>query len=112
MSGYSHWNNDVPRGQRPTLTECSESNRALAEYSRTWRAIRATDAERNDSESQTNQIAPIKETSSVDGVFFDGEKLSLSQEGEQFAPVGNYSTPLNETALAPVPDGKEIQQST
>ena len=27
---------------------------------------------------------------------------SLSNEGEQFAPIGNYSTPLNETALAPM----------
>ena len=59
----------------------------------------------------TNEIAPIKEASSADGVFFDGEnsKLSLSNEGEQFAPIGNYSTPANETALgqdiAPVGDG-------
>ena len=28
-------------------------------------------------------------------------KFSLSKQGEQIAPVGNYSTPLNETALAP-----------
>ena len=29
-------------------------------------------------------------------------KFSLSKQGEQIAPIGNYSTPLNETALAPV----------
>ena len=60
---------------------------------------------------QTNELAPIKEVSSDDDAFFDGEnsKLSLSNEGEQFAPIGNYSTPANETALgqdiAPVGDG-------
>ena len=36
-------------------------------------------------------------------------RYSLSGEGEQFAPIGNYSTPLNETALeqdiAPVAEG-------
>ncbi len=49
------------------------------------------------------------EVSSTDDAFFDGKisKHSLSNEGEQFAPVGNYSTPLNETALdiAPVAEG-------
>ena len=29
-------------------------------------------------------------------------KFSLSKQGEEFAPVGNYNTPLNETALAPI----------
>ena len=35
------------------------------------------------------------------------ENYSLSNEGERFAPVGNYSTPLNEAALdiAPVAEG-------
>ena len=100
LSGYSQWNNDVAKGQRPTLTDISESNRALVEYSRTWRAVRAEDVEGNDSqtpsaESQSNKIAPVKETSSKDGVF------SLSNQGEDIASIGNYSTPLNETALAP-----------
>ena len=104
LSGYSHWNNDVPKGQRPTLTGVSESNRALAAFSGTWRASRATDTESGtgestQGESQSNQIAPIKETSSVDGVFFDGKNNSLSYEGEQPSTVG---TPLNETALAPM----------
>ncbi len=57
----------------------------------------------------TNEIAPINEVSSTDDAFFDGKisKHSLSYEGEQFAPTGNYSTPLNETALdiAPVAEG-------
>lgn len=100
LSGYSHWNNDVAKGQRPTHTDSSGSNRALVEYSRTWRASRETDIERisgevASGESQSNEIAPVKETSSKGGVF------SLSKQGEQIAPVGNYSTPLNETALAP-----------
>ena len=101
LSGYSHWNNDVAKGQRPTHTDSSGSNRALVEYSRTWRASRETDIEGSNSTSQSgestteNQIAPIKETSSKDGVF------SLSKQGEEMAPVGDYSTPLNETALVP-----------
>lgn len=36
-------------------------------------------------------------------------KFSLSNEGEQFAPVGNYSTPLNETALAQESDIAPVQ---
>ena len=106
LNGYSHWNNDVPKGQRPTLTDCSESNRALAAYSRAWRASREPETqsgigEGTQGESQTNQIAPIKETSSVDGVFFDGKNLSLSHEGEQPSSTG---TPLQDLYLAPTQD--------
>ena len=57
-----------------------------------------------------NHSTKENETSSTDGVFFDGEntdvRYSLSNEGEQFAPTGNYSTPLNEAALSNLPSIK------
>ncbi len=54
---------------------------------------------RADQVSYTDSIAPLPENVNT--------KFSVSPEGEQFAPVGNYSTPLNETALdiAPVAEG-------
>lgn len=68
ISGYSKWNNDVAKGQRPTHTDSSGNNRLFREYSETWRAVRGTDVGRNDSESksgesQSNQIAPINKAS-------------------------------------------------
>ena len=68
--------------------------------------------------TQETELAPTKEASSADGVFFDGEnsKLSLSYEGANRTPGGSYRfdgkdfrTPANETALeqdiAPVAEG-------
>lgn len=40
------------------------------------------------------------------------ERYSLSQQGEQFAPVGNYSTPMNELALAPTQEDVAQMEST
>lgn len=65
----------------------------------------------SDGTKEIEDPTPKKRASSRGGVFFDGKKSkrSLSYEGEQFAPIGNYSTPLNETALvqdiAPVAEG-------
>ncbi len=43
-------------------------------------------------ETQSNEIAPIKQASSTDGVFFDAKsKYSLSPEGEQPTKYGNYN---------------------
>ena len=50
INGYSHWNNDVPKGQRPTLTEADGSNEAFSTFSGTWRAVRAEDVGRGNSE--------------------------------------------------------------
>ncbi|MEE0968357.1 MAG: hypothetical protein U0M06_03170, partial [Clostridia bacterium] len=65
----------------------------------------------SDGTKEIEYPTPKKRASSRGGVFFDEKKAkrSLSYEGEQFAPIGNYSTPLNETALvqdiAPVAEG-------
>ena len=45
-----------------------------------------------------NQIKSIDNQNPTDDPDI---RKSLSKQGEQIAPVGNYSTPLNETALAP-----------
>ena len=100
LNGYSRWNNDVAKGQRPTLTEVSGNNRAYAEYSNSWRAVRGTDAYGNDrgiqsGETQTNEIAYINEASSTDGVFFDEKnnntKNSLYEAGHDYAAA--FSVP-------------------
>ena len=65
----------------------------------------------SDGTKEIEYPTPKKRASSKSGVFFDGKnsKHSLSYEGEQFTPTGNYSTPLSETALeqdiAPVAEG-------
>ena len=86
ISGYSRWNNDVPRGQRPILVDVSESNRLYASYNGTsGQSGRQLSGRLAESSEQTaklnNEIAPIKEASSSDGVFFDGKnpKYSLSE---------------------------------
>lgn len=45
ISGYSHWNNDVQRGQRPTLIDISGNLRVYGEYSNSWRASRGANPE-------------------------------------------------------------------
>ena len=45
ISGYSHWNNDVQRGQRPTLIDISGNLRVYGEYSNSWRASRGENSE-------------------------------------------------------------------
>ncbi len=44
-------------------------------------------------ETGSTEIAPVKETSSDDGVFFDDQKVdySLSTEGEEYAPIGDFA---------------------
>ena len=72
----------------------------------------------SDGTKEIEYPTPKKGASSSGGVFFDGKnsKRSLSNEGEQFAPIGNYSTPLNETALeqdiAPIADVAENATTT
>ncbi len=51
-----------------------------------------------------NQINETKADLSGSAFLNADTQSSLSNEGEQFAPIGNYSTPLNETALAPMQD--------
>lgn len=58
----------------------------------------STEITYSDGTKETEDIAPIKEASSADGVFFDAKKYSLSNEGEQPSSVG---TPLRDLALAP-----------
>ena len=48
-----------------------------------------------------NQINETKADLNGSAFLNADSQLSLSKQGEQFAPVGNYSTPLNEAALAP-----------
>jgi len=102
VNGYSHYSNDVNRNESPRLIEISDNvrqfderrqtiSRAAREYTKNQKAERTTD----------NQIAPIKKTSSADGVFFDGENLSLSNAGEQPSTTG---TPLQDLYLAPTKD--------
>ncbi len=82
ISGYSRWNNDVPKGQRPALTEISGNNRLYASYSGTWGSGGRSDIGRTDSKGtsrkteKNNEIAPFEKASSEDGVFFDGENIA------------------------------------
>lgn len=49
-----------------------------------------------------NKINEVK-ADLIGSAFLNADtQPSLSKQGEQFAPIGNYSTPLNETALAPM----------
>lgn len=82
ISGYSRWSNDVEKGQRPILQEISGNNRLYGAYNgadgQSSRAeVGRIESETTSGETQSNQIAPIKETSSNDGVF------SLSEQGEK-----------------------------
>ena len=57
--------------------------------------------------SKSGVVSPELNDSSDDSIAFSDalqdisptENFSLSNNGEQFAPIGNYSTPLNEAAL-------------
>lgn len=117
ISGYSRWNNDVAKGQRPTPTEVSENNRVYSQCSGAWRASRGSDIGQSDSrgtggETQVNEIAPIKETSSEDGVFFDAQnRRSLSEIGE--TPVRhNRNDVLGEDiALQAVPEVAPVAET-
>ncbi len=50
---------------------------------------------------ENNEIAPVKETSSNDGVFFDTENVNkqFSLSDNNIAPTGKYSTPLKDLKL-------------
>lgn len=100
ISGYSRWNNDVAKGERPKLVEADESNRLYASYNgksgQSGRAeIGRTDSQETRGEAETNQIAPIKKASSIDGVFFDEENddtsYSVSADGEAPKRYGDYN---------------------
>lgn len=57
LNGYSHWNNDVARGQRPTLADVSGNLGLYAEYSSSWRAARRADVGRDVSGSSQGEYA-------------------------------------------------------
>ena len=98
VDGYSHYSNDVNRNEKPQLIEISENVRQFDERGHTLSgATRENTRTQKTGSTADNEIAPIKETPS-DGVFFDAKKHSLSEIGEDIAPVG---TPLNELYLAP-----------
>lgn len=59
-------------------------------------------------ETQSNEIAPINEASSADGVFFDGENSKYSLSSDVEAPIkhGNFNISENDVRLdAPIQDG-------
>jgi hypothetical protein len=45
LSGYSRWNNDVARGQRPVFRDGSESLEAFRKFSEAWRATRTSETD-------------------------------------------------------------------
>lgn len=55
IDGYSRWNNDVPRGQRPRSKDGSVSNRAFIEYSASYGKIGRRDVEKNDSRGRNEE---------------------------------------------------------
>ena len=55
FSGYSRWNNDVQRGQRPRLINSSRNVELYANYSNTWRARRGEGAPRIEGEKKSGE---------------------------------------------------------
>ena len=116
INGYSRWNNDVPRGQRPELAEISETNKLYASYSATWgsgsRQVSGRLAQSSEQAASTNnQITPIDKASSKDGVFFDGKitKYSLSAEGERPRSTGRYGVRGEDVKLQTAPIKEKSQ---
>ena len=59
-------------------------------------------------ETQSNEIAPINEASSADGVFFNGENSKYSLSSDVEAPIkrGNFNISENDVRIeAPIQDG-------
>lgn len=80
VDGYSHYSNDVSRYEDPELIEISANVREFDErrlsFSKFGQGNQAAQERKNET---TNQIAPIKETSSADGVFFDANNFKQRQ---------------------------------
>ncbi len=94
IDGYSSWDNDVEYGQRPRCRDSSENARVFAErYGSSGQSGGQISGRASEATNQTTftetEIAPIKETSSEGGVFFDGKngtQYSLSDsDGKQLS---------------------------
>jgi predicted ABC-type ATPase len=73
ISGYSRWNNDVARGQRPTHTEISGGNEIYGAYSDSWRAVRGANVGRDDIQNTQRTNANLG-----DGV--EGSRVGLESD--------------------------------
>ena len=120
ISGYSRWNNDVPKGQRPVATELSENSRLYGAYSSSWRASRGQVSGRlvgatGQARQIDNEIAPTNEASSTDGAFFDAQKgadvkysLTSDSDGRQLTNGTNNvygkDIGLESAMVAPEPE--------
>ena len=117
INGYSRWNNDVAKGQRPKLAEISENNRPYGVYNGTYGqvsgdAIGQTDSKTTSEESRgTNQIAPTK--TPENGVFFDAP-MTEQQANERDAMQSDRIGTLDEADMpaevdAPIYEPTEVK---
>ena len=107
ISGYSHWNNDVAKGQRPILAGISGNNELYGEYSNSWRAVRATDVGENDRGSQTGKSEDF-------GNGVGGLQGHLATDGTGRGQNSEGSTglsPLVRLSLSPVTLNPKTQEA-